>query len=460
MAGASLVGTTIEFYDFFIYGTAAALVFGPLFFPALGESAGTVASFATFGVAFFFRPLGAIFFGHLGDRLGRKKTLVATLTIMGVSTAAIGVVPTAATWGWVAPVLLVVLRAAQGVAVGGEWAGAALLTAEYAPAHKRGFYGMFPQLGAGIAMALSGGTFLAASLTLSPADFASWGWRIPFLLSGVLLMVGLYIRLKIEETPAFTATRDRDEIVKLPIVEAVRFEWRRMLLAGGALTMSFGFFYVVSVYLTSYAGNAPGVGVLGLTRTTVLVGGSFAGLLLCATVVASARAADTFGRKRVVLVGTVASIFAGPLAFLVMEPGNTASFVVGIAVLVVPFGIPYGCAATLLPELFRTKYRYTGAGMGYNLAGILGGAIPLIIAPSLTQAYGGMGVGMYLAALGVISSACVLAIPETQHVDICDDAPRAAPADAVRPVDTFVEGVRRGDMFASPVAAETARRTR
>jgi MFS family permease len=426
IALASLLGTSIEFYDFFIYGTAAALVFGPLFFPALGGAAATVASFATFGVAFFFRPVGAILFGHFGDRLGRKKTLVSTLLIMGASTFAIGLVPTAETIGVAAPIVLVTLRALQGLAVGGEWAGAALLTAEYAPSGKRGLYGMFPQLGPGIALAMSSTTFLVTALAMSPESFAAWGWRIPFLLSFVLVAVGLYIRLKIEETPAFKQSTARREQVKLPFVEALRVQWRQVLLTGGMLTMTFGVFYTSSVYLTSYAGQAPGVGVLGLSRPTVLVGGIVAGLVFCVAVIASALYSDRIGRRRVLLVGTVASMIVGPSAFLIMQPGSSWSFFVGISLLMVVLGIPYGPAAAYLPELFHTRYRYTGAGMGYNLGGILGGAVPLIVAPPLAAAFGGSGVGFYLTALGLISTLCLLAMKETKDVDI-DGGPPVVP---------------------------------
>ncbi|MER5228124.1 MFS transporter [Streptomyces flaveus] len=429
VAVASLLGTSIEFYDFFIYGTAAALVFGPLFFPALGGAAATVAAFATFGVAFFFRPVGAVLFGHFGDRLGRKKTLVSTLLLMGLSTFAIGLVPTAETIGVAAPILLVTLRALQGLAVGGEWAGAALLTAEYAPSGKRGLYSMFPQLGPGIALAMSSTTFLITALAMSPESFAAWGWRIPFLLSLVLVAVGLYIRLKIEETPVFKQSTARREQVKLPFVEVLRDQWRQVLLTGGMLTMTFGVFYTSSVYLTSYAGQAPGVGVLGLSRPTVLVGGVIAALVFCVAVIVSALYSDRIGRRRVLLVGTVASMIAGPLAFVIMQPGSSLSFFLGISLLMVVLAIPYGPAAAYLPELFHTRYRYTGAGMGYNLGGILGGAVPLIVAPPLAAEFGGIGVGFYLTALGLISTLCVLAMKDTKDV-IMDGGPPAVPGAA------------------------------
>jgi len=425
IACAALVGTTVEFYDFFIYGTAAALVFGPLFFPALGAAAGTVAAFATFGVAFFFRPVGAILFGHMGDRFGRKRTLIYTLTIMGLSTFAIGVMPTASAIGVAAPIALVALRALQGIAVGGEWAGAALLTAECAPEGKRGFYGAFPQLGPGIAMATSSATFLVADLTLTPQQFTAWGWRIPFLMSLLLLAVGMYIRLKVEETPAFRRSTRQGELVRFPFAEAVRHEWRNMLLTGGVLTMTLGFFYVAAVFVTGYAGSTPGVGVLDLPRSTILAGTILGAVVHSLAILVSAKASDRLGRRRVVLVGAIASMVIGPGVFYLMQPGNTVTFLLGMCLLLGVLAIPYGPAAAYLPELFRTQYRYTGAGMGYNLAGILGGALPLVVAPPLAAEYGGIGVGFYLGALGLVSTVSVLAIRETKHVVL--DAPAVAP---------------------------------
>ena len=307
-----------------------------------------------------------------------------------------------------------VLRALQGLAVGGEWAGAALLTTEYAPANKRGFYSMFPQLGPSIALALSSLTFLITAVTMSPDAFRVWGWRVPFLISIVLVAVGLYIRLKIEETPVFRQIESRNEQVRLPFVAALRHQWREVLLVGGALTMIFGFFYIGSVYLTSYAGSAPGTGVLGLSRPTVLIGGLIGALVFAGVCILSAIWSDRFGRRRVTLVGNVLGLVAGPLAFVVMQPGNAVSFVVGIVVLMAVVGIPCGPAAAYLPEIFAARYRYTGAGMGFNLAGILGGAVSLIVAPPLTATFGGIGVGFYLSALGLLSVLCVLALPETK----------------------------------------------
>lgn len=415
VATASLVGTTIEFYDFLIYGTAAALVFGPLFFPSLGTGAATVASIATFGVAFVVRPLGAILFGHYGDRLGRKKTLVTTLLIMGGSTFAIGLVPTADSIGAAAPLLLVVLRALQGLALGGEWAGAALLTSEYADHGTRGRYSMFPQLGPGLGVALSSATFLAASALMSPEDFAAWGWRVPFLVSAALIAIGLWVRLNIDETPSFTKVRDRRQQVRLPFAAAIREQGMQILLGGGMLSMTFGSFYISVVFLTGYAGSAPGVGVLGLQRESVLMINILGAVVVSAAVVASAILSDRLGRRRVLLAGTLLGLVAGPVAFAVMEPGSEISFFLALSLLMLVLGIPYGPAAAYLPELFHARYRYTGAGMAYNLAGVLGGALPLVVADPLVDRYGGAGVGWFLSALAVLSTACLLVLRETSH---------------------------------------------
>ncbi|MFF9854232.1 MFS transporter [Streptomyces litmocidini] len=427
VATASLVGTTIEFYDFFIYGTAASLVFGPLFFPSLGTSAATVAAFATFGVAFFFRPLGAIVFGHYGDRLGRKATLVTTLLMMGLSTFAIGLLPTTDTLGAAAPLILVALRAVQGLALGGEWAGAALLTSECSTPETRGRHSMFPQLGPSIGLALSSATFLASDLLLSPADFAAWGWRVPFLLSVILIGAGLWVRLNIDETPAFKTSSARQEHAGFPFTEALREQWREVLLSGGVLTMTFGCFYISVVYLTTYAGSQPGVGVLGLSRGSILLVNILTALVFGLTTVISAVLSDRLGRRRVLMAGTLFGIAAGPLAFQIMQPGSAVSFFAGVSVLMIALGIPYGPAAAYLPELFKTRYRYTGAGMGYNLAGILGGGVPLLLAPPLAERYGGMGVAWYLSALGVISTLCLLRLKETRGVQI--ESPQATAAE-------------------------------
>ena len=310
VAFASCAGTTIEWYDFYIYGTAAALVFPKVFFPALGPAAGTVASFGTFAVAFFARPVGAVLFGHYGDRIGRKRTLIATLLLMGIATVLIGLVPGTATIGAAAPVLLVLLRFVQGFAVGGEWAGATLLAAEYAPKEKRGLYGVFPQLGAPIAFALSTATFLATGLILGDSDeaFLDYGWRIPFLASALLIGVGLYVRTSIAETPAFRAMEARgpvDRPARLPFVEVLRSQPREVLLASGSLVSLFAFFYTGTSYLTNYGTSPDGAGlsrpvILGINIGTAVVFG-------LATAVAGALS-DRLGRRTVILASCAVGI--------------------------------------------------------------------------------------------------------------------------------------------------------
>lgn len=423
VAVASCIGTTIEFYDFFIYGTAAALVFPTVFFPALGATAGTVASFATFAVAFIARPVGAMLFGHFGDRIGRKKTLVSTLLLMGISTLLIGLLPGADTIGVAAPIILVLLRFAQGFAVGGEWAGATLLTAEYAPPGRRGLYAMFPQLGPAIAFALSSGTFLFTGMAFGDTNeaFLSYGWRIPFIFSIVLVGIGLYMRLAIKETPVFRAEMaakeksllsdgDPAEKQTLPFLEVLRFQSREVLLAAGALAIMFAFFYMGTAYLTSYATTT-----LGYDRPFVLVVGIASSFVFGGAIVLSALYSDRVGRRRVIMVSCAFSIVWALALFPLLDSGSPVAFVIGMMVTLAIFGIAYGPCGALLPEMFATRYRYTGAGLGYNLAGVLGGAIPPLIAAPLAASFGSIAIGVMLAALGVLSLICTAGLVETRH---------------------------------------------
>lgn len=419
VAVASCIGTTIEFYDFFIYGTAAALVFPTVFFPALGSTAGTVASFATFAVAFIARPVGAMLFGHFGDRIGRKKTLVSTLLLMGIATLLIGLLPGADTIGVAAPIILVLLRFAQGFAVGGEWAGATLLTAEYAPPERRGLYAMFPQLGPAIAFALSSGTFLFTGLALGDTNeaFLTYGWRIPFLFSIVLVVIGLYMRLAIEETPVFRAelaTRTESADVPghrpaLPFLDALRFQAREILLAGGALAIMFAFFYMGTAYLTSYA-----TATLGFDRPFVLVVGIGSSVVFGAAIVVSALYSDRVGRRKVIMVSCAFSVVWALALFPLLDTGSPIAFVMGMTVTLAIFGVAYGPCGALLPEMFATRYRYTGAGLGYNFAGVLGGAVPPMLAAPLAAAFGGIAIGIMLAVIGVLSLICTVALVETR----------------------------------------------
>ncbi|WP_028933265.1 MFS transporter [Pseudonocardia spinosispora] len=408
IASASFIGTMIEFYDFFIYGTAAALVFPSVFFPALGEAAGTVAALGTFAVAFLARPLGSALFGHLGDRLGRRRTLIYTLSLMGLSTAAVGLLPGASVLGVAAPITLVALRFLQGLAVGGEWGGAVLLAVEHAPDSRRGRFGMYPQLGPGVAFALVSTTFLVSGLTMSQAAFLSWGWRLPFLLSVVLVGVGVYIRLRIQETPVFREALENRDRRQLPLREAVRTHTPRMLLAGGALSVAFGLNYLGTVYLTGY-----GTRVLHLPPPTMLMLGVIGGVVLAVVTGAAAWCSDRIGRRRTVLAGNLLGIICALVAFPLIDTGEVALVGLALCLLLGIGGISLGPAAAYVAELFPTGHRYTAASLSYNLATILGGAIPPVLAAALEASYGSGAIGALMAALGVLSVACVLALPET-----------------------------------------------
>ena len=345
---ASFAGTTIEFYDFFIYGTAAALVFPTVFFPALGSGAALMASFATFGVGFVARPVGSIFFGHFGDRIGRKQSLISTLLIMGVATVLMGLIPPAAQIGVAAPIILVTLRFLQGFAVGGEWAGAALLTAEYAPKDKRGLYGAFPQLGTPAGMFLANATFLVSALVAGDSSeaFLSYGWRIPFVASALLIAIGLWVRLSIAETPAFIqAQAAAEEALKReaeagdaggageagarksrersPFIDVLRFQAREVLLASGCLVMLFAFFHTSTSFLTSYASDPEGI---GLPRTVVLAINMLAAVVLGVTVVLAGWLSDRFGRRRLLIFGFATGTVWALFIFPVISIGTGAAF--------------------------------------------------------------------------------------------------------------------------------------
>ncbi|MHA6631790.1 MFS transporter [Pseudonocardia sichuanensis] len=417
VAISSCVGTTIEWYDFFIYGTAAALVFPTVFFPALGPAAGTVASLASLGVAFVARPLGALVCGHFGDRYGRKNTLIATLMLMGIATVLIGLLPTAAMIGVLAPVLLTTLRFLQGIAVGGEWAGANLLTAEYAPPSRRGFFAVFPQLGPAIAFALSSATFLIVDLAVgsgSPA-FVSYGWRIPFLCSAVLVVLGLYVRVSVEETPAFRQRLAEVQAggaapVRAPVRVLFAAQRREVLLGGGALTILFALFYVATAYLTSFGTSDDGA---GLSRTLVLGLGIVASGVLAVTTLVGGFCSDRYGRRRTMLTGFAVTIPAALVLYTWIGAGSAWALGVALCATLALYGVAYGPAGAYLPELFRTEYRYSGAGVAYSLGGVLGGAVVPPAAVSLAAAYGTFAVGVLLAVLAVGSLACLLALPES-----------------------------------------------
>lgn len=413
VAFASFVGTTIEFYDFFVYATAAALVFPIVFFPDMPPALAVASSFATFAVAYVARPFGAAIFGHYGDKLGRKKTLVATLLIMGTSTVLIGLLPGAATIGIAAPIILLFLRVMQGVAVGGEWAGSALLAAEYAPPKKRGLYGMFTQLGPGAALVITNVVFLVVNLYVGETSdaFMTWGWRVPFLFSAVLLIVALYVRLTIEETPVFRAEKAKPATVqKAPFLELFKNQPARVFLGAGVMLASYNFIFVGGTYLLNY-GNT----ILEFNRTTVLIGGIVCGVAYMATTALSAWLCDRVGRKRMMVIGHAIGI---PWALVVMPlvgTGSVAAFMLAIFGTMAIMGLFYGPMASFLPEIFATRYRYTGASFSYNLSGIIGGALPPVFIGALVLATGPWAIGIVMAVLAAISIVSILALPETRE---------------------------------------------
>jgi MFS family permease len=414
VALAAFVGSTVEFYDFFIYGTAAALVFPKVFFPALGPAAGTIASFATLGVAFVARPFGAVLFGHFGDKLGRKKTLVTTLLVMGIATVLVGLIPTPDKIGAAAPIALVLLRILQGLAAGGEWAGAALFASESAPKAKRGFWSAFPSLGGGAALFLGNLTFLIIAVGMSDDDFVSYGWRIPFIASIVLIGLGLWIRLRTEETPVFKAVLAKGRTAThLPFVAAFKYQPRQMLLGIGMVILVPTLTYLGATYLTNY-----GSSVLGFSRTTVLLVGTLAALSISAATLLGGTISDRFGRRRVIMG---AAIIAVPWALVLFPLIATGSSVVyGIVIIVTLFisGMAYGPMASFLSEMFDTRYRYTAAGLSYSIANVIGGAIPPIIGAALTAAYGGWVFGIFVAALCAVSLVSVSRLKETRGQDM------------------------------------------
>jgi len=425
---ASLIGTTIEFYDFYIYATAAVLVFPHLFFPAGNETTALLASFAVFGAAMIARPLGAIFFGHLGDKRGRKITLVGALLTMGIATFLIGLLPTYATAGWLAPGLLVILRLAQGFALGGEWSGAALVATENAPPGKRAIFGTFPQLGAPIGFIIANGLFLIIAAALPSDDpsrpstaFLAWGWRIPFLFSVIMVAVGLWVRLNLVESTAFEKTIKRGQIRKVPLAAAFKAHWKELVLGTAYMLATYVLFYLMTTFSLSYGRAAtdaalPGLGYDYSTFVLMMIiGVVFFGLFT----LASGPWADRWGRRKTLIWVTLAIVLFGLVWVPMLAAGNVgvmAWLILGFSLM----GMTFGPMGALLPELFPANVRYTGSGISYNVSSILGAAVAPFIAVALWSYGGGspFWVGVYLSAMALITLIALLIGKETKDVDI------------------------------------------
>ncbi|NER61780.1 MHS family MFS transporter [Pseudomonas sp. MAFF212428] len=413
VATASFIGTAIEFYDFYVYATAAALVIGPVFFPQTSGTAQMLSAFLTFGIAFLARPLGSALFGHFGDRIGRKSTLVASLLLMGVCTTLIGVLPGYDSIGAWAPILLCLLRFGQGLGLGGEWGGAALLATENAPKGKRAWFGMFPQLGPSIGFLAANGLFLTLAMTLSDEQFRSWGWRIPFLLSAALVIVGLYVRLKLEESPVFAKAVARHERVKMPVLELFSQYWLPTLLGAAAMVVCYALFYISTVFSLSY-----GVSTLGYSRETFLALLCFAVVFMALATPLSAWLSDKYGRKPVLLVGGVLAIGSGFLMEPLLTSGSTTGVALFLAIELFLMGVTFAPMGALLPELFPTHVRYTGASAAYNLGGIVGASAAPFFAQKLVAMGGLSWVGGYVSAAAVLSVIAVLCLKETRHTEL------------------------------------------
>ncbi|QRY62132.1 MHS family MFS transporter [Gordonia sp. PDNC005] len=428
---ASMVGTTIEFFDFYIYATAAVLVFPTLFFPKGDDTAALLASFATFGLAFAARPIGSILFGHFGDRVGRKATLVGSLVTMGVATFLIGVLPTFEQAGYLAPALLALMRFAQGLGLGGEWSGAALLATETAEKGKRAWAAMWPQLGAPFGFFLANGTFLVIMSVMdfdsktSGADhpFMTWGWRIPFLLSAFMVILGLYVRLKLTETPVFAKAVQEGKKVKTPLGEVVRTAWRPLIIGTFVMVATYTLFYLVTTWVVSYgtgkvvdkSGTKLGISYIDFLQMQLI-----AVVFFAVFVAVSGQLADRFGRRLVLIIATVLIIVYGLSFQWILDPAHVtqgsmlAVLIVGLTLM----GFTFGPMSAVLPELFATNVRYTGSGIAYNFASIIGAAIAPFIATWLVADFGVGWVGVYLAIAGVSTLIALIVMKETRDVDL------------------------------------------
>ncbi|SEK51485.1 MFS transporter [Rhodococcus maanshanensis] len=435
---ASMIGTSIEFYDFYIYATAAVSVFPHLFFPKGNGTTALLASLATFGLAFVARPLGSIVFGHYGDRIGRKATLVGSLLTMGIATFVIGLLPTYHSVGLIAPALLALMRFCQGLGLGGEWSGAALLATETAKSGKRAWAAMWPQLGAPIGFFLANGLFLIITLFMGhdnanpdlDSAFLTWGWRIPFLLSAIMVIIGLYVRLKLEETPVFARAVERGEKVKTPLATVFKTSWRQLIIGTFVMLATYTLFYIMTTWVLSYGTGktvaAGGTG-LGFKYSDFLVLQLIAVLFFAAGVPVTGWLADRYGRRITLLVTTAAIMVFGLTFAVTLDPEKMtdARMLVFLIIGMVLMGFTFGPMSAVLPELFPTNVRYTGSGIAYNTASILGAAVAPFIATWLATSYGVGWVGIYLLAASALTFIALLVMRETKDASL--DAPELDP---------------------------------
>ncbi|PVE11571.1 MHS family MFS transporter [Streptomyces scopuliridis] len=443
IVAASLIGTTIEWYDFFLYGSAAALVFNKLFFPDSDPLVGTLLSFLTYAVGFAARPLGALVFGHYGDRIGRKKLLVLSLLMMGGATFAIGLMPTHATIGTAAPVLLTVLRLIQGFALGGEWGGAVLLVSEHGDAKRRGFWASWPQTGAPAGQLLATGVLSALTALLSDAAFSSWGWRIPFLLSGVLVIVGLWIRLSVDESPVFKEALARaeerkaaaagDDTEKMPLVAVLRHHWRDVLVAMGARMAENISYYVITAFILVYATTSA-----GLSKQTALNAVLIASAVHFAVIPAWGALSDRIGRRPVYLIGAVGvGAWMFPF-FALIDSASFGNLLLAVTVGLVLHGAMYAPQAAFFSEMFATRMRYSGASIGAQFSSVAAGAPAPLIATALLADYdSSTPIALYVIAAALITVVAIACAQETRHRDLAD-------VDA-EPARTGVPAPRRAD---------------
>ncbi|QIE97781.1 MHS family MFS transporter [Pantoea stewartii] len=411
---ASLVGTAIEFFDFYIYATAAVIVFPHIFFPQGDATVATLQSLATFAIAFVARPIGSALFGHFGDRVGRKATLVASLLTMGISTVVIGLLPSYQSIGVLAPLLLALARFGQGLGLGGEWGGAALLATENAPAKKRALYGSFPQLGAPIGFFFANGTFLLLSWLLTDEQFMQWGWRVPFVLSAVLVLIGLYVRVSLHESPVFAKVQKEKKQVRVPIASLLSKHLTATILGTFIMLATYTLFYIMTVYSMSY-GTAAAPAGLGISRNSMLWMLMMAVIGFGVMVPIAGLLADRFGRRKTMITITLMIIGFSFLFPVMLGSGSQALVMAFLLLGLSIMGLTFGPMGALLPELFLTEVRYTGASFSYNLSSILGASVAPYIATWLNVHYGLYAVGLYLASMAFLTLIALIACKETRH---------------------------------------------